>query len=239
MFNKSYTIMALALASLPVGAINIVTNGSFENIGTATASFSINNPTVLPGWTATPSGNMILDCLVRAGATANLCGTAFGGGFTFWVNPGPSPDGGNYVAIDGDPAYETALTQTLTGLTSGAQYTVSFWQAAAQQNGFTGATTERWQVGFGSSTQLTSIMNNASHGAVGWNRQTLTFTASGASQLLSFLAVGTPNGQPPFVLLDGVSVNQIIGTPEPATFGMLGAALLGLPLIRRMRKKKS
>lgn len=80
----------------------IVLKGSFEDIGTASATFSINNTTILPSWTAAPTGNKILNCLVYAGATNNLCGNAFGGGLLFWVNPGASPDGGNYVAIDGD-----------------------------------------------------------------------------------------------------------------------------------------
>jgi hypothetical protein len=44
--------------------------------------------------------------------------------------------------------------------------------------------------------------------------QTMNFTADNTSDLLSFFAVGTPNGEPPFVLLDGVSLNA--DTPEPA-----------------------
>jgi len=91
----------------------------------------------------------------------------------FWVMPGPSPDGGNYVAIDGDPGYERSLQQTVTGLNIGSQYQISFYQAATQQSGFDGITTERWQVTLGSETHLSTLMNNANHGVVGWMRPVL------------------------------------------------------------------
>jgi hypothetical protein len=237
--GSSKCVLALAfVATATLSGIPLITNGSFENTGTATASFSINKDAVLPGWTATPSGNKILDCLVMAGATTNLCGpTAFGGGMQFWVNPGPSPDGGNFVAIDGASAYSTPLTQMVSGLVVGQSYILTFWQAAAQQKGFDGATTERWQVDFGSQSQLSTLMNNANHGSVGWMSQSMRFTAASTSQLLSFIAVGTPAGLPPFVLLDGVSMTM--EAPEPATFGMIGAVLVALPLLTGMRRKKN
>jgi len=234
----------LAFAVVPPSAFAgpvltpIILNGSFENVGTASASFSINNTTILPSWTAVGvTGNKILNCLVYAGATNNLCGTAFGGGLQFWVNPGPSPDGGNYVAIDGDQNFSVPFTQTVTGLTPGERYSISFYQAAAQQMGFDGATTERWSVSLGASpVQLTTLMTNANHGAVGWMRQTLSFTAANATELLKFVAVGTPNGLPPFVLLDGVSI--AVAVPEPASFALIGLGLLALPALRRLRKKQ-
>ena len=107
---------------------------------------------------------------------------------------------------------------------------------AAQQSGFNGATTEKWQVSFGSNTQNSTLMNNLSHGSVGWNQQSLTFTAQSATDVLSFVAVGTPNGVPPFVLLDGVTVSA---TPEPATFALIGLGLIGLPMLGRFRRTES
>ena len=56
-----------------------------------------------------------------------------------------------------------------------------------------------------------------------------TFTATGASQVLSFLSIGTPTGLPPIAMLDNVSLTAAV--PEPATwammfvgFGMIGAS---------------
>ncbi len=231
-------LMALSAFSLAVvtagpAQATIIVNGSFENKGTATNSFSISNPTVLPGWAATPSGNKVLDCLVVAGETDKLCGTPNGWTLQFWNNGvggpfagGLSPDGGNYVAIDGSTDFATPLTQTLTGLVVGQSYDISFYQAATQQFGpnFNGATTERWNVSLGSQSQLSTLMNTPNHGYVGWMQQTLSFTAQNVSDTLTFLAVGTPSGVPPFVLLDGVSIKETppSSTPEPGTWAMLG-----------------
>lgn len=228
------TLMLFAFAA-PARSAGPILNGSFENIGTATASFSIDNPTGLPNWSASPSGNKILDCLVLSSAITDFCGNAFGGGLHFWVNPGPSPDGGNFVAIDGVQAYSTPLVQTLTGLVVGSRYQVFFYQAAAQQSGFDGATTDQWQVSLGTDTQYSTLMNNVTHGAVPWMSQALFFTATAASEALSFMAIGTPAGMPPFALLDGVSVTQ---TPEPGTCMLLGLGLLGIPIARKVLKKR-
>jgi len=230
------SIITLVLATPPARA-TIVWNGSFEDVGTATASFSISNPTILPGWSATPSGNEVLDCLVFSGATSPLCsGNVNGWTLGFWVNPGPSPDGGNYVAVDGDDRYSTPLTQMLTGLVPGTVYDISFYQAAAQQQGFNGTTTEQWQVELGGESQYTTIMDDANHGAVGWMTQSLTYTATASSELLSFIALGTPNGEPPFVLLDGVSVTA--DAPEPGTSALIGLGLLSIPIVHKLLKKR-
>ena len=88
---------------------------------------------------------------------------------------------------------------------------------------------------FGSDSQVSTLMNNASHGDVPWMSQSVTFTASAASEVLSFLALGTPSGVPPFVLLDGVDVQAV---PEPSTWVLLGAGAFGLLASRKLRKKR-
>ena len=110
---------------------------------------------------------------------------------------GNAPGGGNAVAVDADVSYAQSLSQTVLGLTPGSVYSLSFFQAAGQQKGQSGATTEQWQVTLGSDTQTSALMQNASQGNVGWNVQVLTFTATATSEVLKFLALGTPNGQPP------------------------------------------
>jgi hypothetical protein len=64
----------------------------------------------------------------------------------------------------------------------------------------------------------------------------LTFTATAASEALTFIAVGTPSGEPPFVLLDGVGFTAV---PEPATFALLGIGLVGIGAVGRRLKKRS
>ena len=160
-------------------------------------------------------------------------------GFGFVTVPGVSPNGGNYIALDGDQgspvgstttSYSSSVWQTIGGLTVGAMYSLTFYQAAAQQSGTSGATTERWSVTFGTgAAQLSTIMNNASGGTVAWNQQTMIFVATAASQTLNFFSVGTPSGQPPVVLLDGISLTQV---PEPA-----GLAVFALGLLVLLAKK--
>jgi hypothetical protein len=61
---------------------------------------------------------------------------------------------GNYVEADGNPTYESGFNYTVTGLTVGQTYTLSFYQGASSQTGFgynpvTGtntATTNQWVI---------------------------------------------------------------------------------------------
>ncbi len=143
-----------------------------------------------------------------------------------------------YIAADG--AYQQgAIEQTLTGLTAGQSYDITFYQAAGQQTGFTGATTDRWKVSLGTNSQLSSLINLPSQGNVtAWEKQTLSFTANSTSEVLSFLAVGTPNGLPPFQLLTGVTA-QATAVPEPLTFlGTLTALGLGARLKSRLKQQQ-
>jgi hypothetical protein len=155
--------------------------------------------------------------------------------FGFTTAPGVSPNGGNYIALDGDSTYASSIWQTISGLVPGAQYTLQFYQAAAQQAGTTGATTERWAVSFGSGPeQLSTLMNNASGGFVAWSQQTMIFTATLATETLNFFSVGTPAGQPPVVLLDGVTLTRV---PEPAGLALFGAGAFVM-LAKRYRRAR-
>lgn len=146
-----------------------------------------------------------------------------------------NPAGGNFVGADG--AYQVgAITQTVNGLEKGGDYAVSFWFAGAQQDGFTSATTEAWKVSLGSQSFQTAVLNTPAEGFSGWYQQTFIFEATGTSEVLSFLAMGTPNGQPPFTLLDGVSAFEV---PEPGTFAMLGAGFAALCVAARARRARA
>jgi hypothetical protein len=113
---------------------------------------------------------------------------------------------------------------------------VSFYFAGAQQSGNTGPTTDQFLVSLGSQTLSTPVLNDPSHGFTGWQLENLTFTPTSTSEVLSFLAVGTPSGVPPFALLDGVTVSAV---PEPASLALLSTGLIGLGGYVRSRFKKS
>ncbi len=237
----------MALQSV-AGEVNLATNGSFEDTGTRTSSFRLKDlngsgQAYLPGWSITAYPNFPLDCLMYSGQTTALCnnlgGTTNslnpGGAWQFYTYPGASPDGGNFLGVDGDPNYSAAINQTITGLTAGETYNVGFYQAAAQQAGFSGATTQKWKVTFGDSVQTSDVMNTPSEGTTAWNQQNLYFVATAATQTLSFLAQGSPSGDPPFVLLDGISVTE--GTPEPSSMVLLLSGLTGVAVMARRRAK--
>ena len=131
----------------------------------------------------------------------------------------------------------------MNGLIPGNTYSLSFYQAGGQWAPDPDqATSEWWKVTFGSSSPINSSTINVASGAAvtPWQQQTMTFTASSASQTLSFLAQGLPQGGPPFALLSGVSLTDITPPPAPAAapgpLPLLGlAAAFGAS--RQMRRR--
>jgi hypothetical protein len=226
---------------MPAFATSLVTNGSFEsNGGNGQLGFN----TVATDWSVPPIPRSYT--FVFTPGTADTSGaTGEYGFFALWGPgngapnglPATSPDGGDYIAQDAD-FQQGAISQTIHGLTPGAQYTVGFWWGAAQQESFDGATHSEWQVSLGSQMQSTGPVTIPNHGFSGWMHQTLTFTANNTSELLSFFAAGAPP-VPPFALLDGVTLNGGVATPEPDTLVLMGTGLAGfIGFARRHHVKK-
>lgn len=80
------------------------------------------------------------------------------------------------------------------------------------------------------------MLSSANHGFTGWTEETLSVIPASSSGLLSFFATGTPNGVPPFSLLDGVSVSD---TPEPATWALFIATFAGFGGFAYLRRKSA
>nr|WP_294503616.1 DUF642 domain-containing protein [uncultured Rhodopila sp.] len=215
---------------------NLVTNGDFELSTHGSGQIGYN--TTVTGW-ATNGYNFLF-----ASGTADHAGTTGQyGNLQLWgpgngsANglPASSPSGGNFIAADG--AYDQgAITQSISGLTVGQTYALTFEWAGAQQSGFTGPTTEQWEVKLGGDTRYTPVLDDVSHGFTGWITQTFTFTATAATELLSFLAIGTPSGVPPFSLLDGVSLHAT-AIPEPSSSLILAAGCAAMAGMRRLRSR--
>ena len=257
------TLCLLALLCPQAKATNLIVNGSFDVIGTTTGGFTTTSGVgaALPGWTKNAalnelvrSDNNQINCVVPGSAAAaptTICGSdapEVQPRFSLWQAPGASPNGGNYYLADGWSTFQSPLAQTVSGLQVGMRYSLTFWQASAQEDCLydDGSRcdppgnvneTEQWQVTFGSQVQTSTLMSTPIHTSIGWNQQTMYFTAASTSQLISFLAEGTPANGPPLVLIDGIDLEM---APEPAPSSLLGIGLLlipmGKPLVRRLRK---
>ena len=201
--------------------------------------------TDVTGWVnQSAGGNLGYNFLYTGASSATSGANGESGAVALWPGSGPTltapPAGGpNFIAADG--AYHAAaIQQTITGVLTGTTYAVGFYWAGAQQNGFTGPTTEQWQVtltdGTNTKTQSTNVLPNLSQGFTGWFYQTFVFTATNSTETLSFLSVGTPitPSEPPFALLADVSFAQ---TPEPGTLTLMIGGL-GLIVLGRARSKK-
>lgn len=232
-------VAALSMASAHA-ATNLVKNGNFENTSNGSnkqLSSSVTgaaNRTTLLDWTSS-NGNDGGYNFVLNSNIANTWDSAI------WLksqNNGwaTSANGGNIFVSDSQ-YWPGVLSQTIGGLTAGSQYTLTFDYALAQQVGFDGANSNNyWQVVFGNSAQNSNALSIANGGFSGWNTSSMTFTATGASQVLSFLAQGSP-GAPPFLLLDSVSLTAAV--PEPSTWGMLAAGLGLIGFVARRRARLS
>ena len=154
------------------------------------------------------------------------------GGYNTWNGAGPGNSTGNYLVADG--AYNpTAIQQNVAGLTVGTTYLLTFQWAAAQWSQQTGATTESFTVGLGDQSQSTITYQDPSHGFSGWMTDTMSFTYDGSSNILSFLAVGSPSGEPPNLLLDDVTMYAQTTVPEPSGWGIFIAGCAIAYMVRR------
>jgi PEP-CTERM motif len=259
MRNIKTVLPAAAIAALvcagaaPAFAAEFVANGSFEAVsGNSSPTFFLaDNNGNLTDWTTSTNAD---SNNVLFASPSDVATRHDGAQFGLWSSAGviPSPDGGNFVAFDGDPTpgARQTMSQSISGLTVGETYHLTFdWAATQYQfvNGssfgctgcWTGATTNEMEVSLGGETHDTATENVASQGFTGWLTGSMDFTATSASEMLVFLSKGGPTSLPPVALLDGVSLTGDVpnAVPEPSTWAMMGLGFAGLGLIAYRRRR--
>ncbi len=252
-------LVATAVAFPAFAAPELITNGNFDTYtvgGTAsTTSYIVaggqtsgTSGATLAGWSNSgysfvyrPNTASSTGAVVTPGTNLYLWGPDGGAGTANYSANGftNSPTGGNFIAEDG--AYQQGLlSQTVSNLTVGRSYQLSFYWAAGQQSGYTGDNTNGWTVYWADasnnvvSTVSTAMATTVSKGFTPWRQQVYTFVATTTTMTLAFMATSGPNATPPFSLLDGVSLTA---APEPATWAVLAAGLVGASALRFRRRK--
>jgi hypothetical protein len=253
--------VSLATFSAQADSLPGLTNLNFLSYSGSTPknSFTSVNP---DGWTG-GSGLIFIDTPGDASNPNSACGSTY---LDTWGCPSTLaiPGGYNYVEADGNPGFASGFSYNVTGLTAGTTYELSFYQAASQQRGFTGDTTDQWIVSLGTSgltdcagclgggnssyanadtnasIVTTNLMNVPSGGMVDWQYVTVSLKADATDQVLSFLAWGN-NGNtanlPPIVFLAGVNSEAgLVTSPEPSTIAIVALGLIGMGIVIRRRR---
>ena len=217
---------ALALAAVPAHA-NLVANGSFETVTASNTDYfylaGVSN------WSNSDIGETLV--------TPSFTGILFPGVGLAGAFPANSPDGGNFVLSDGD-YHNSPIVQTISGLTPGNQYKLSFYQALAQDTEiFTtpGPVRGQWQVNFGGDVQMSALMsgNGATLTFSPWAMQSMSFTAHTAHASAE-LPVGRRRRSARWSAWTGVNIAAV---PEPDAVWLLGIG--GLLLGWRLRARRA
>ena len=237
---KAVALMLVA-SSAHAQVTNLVKNGSFEqttpseakHLYPGTLQLAMGSASGVNDWT---NASRVAYNVIPSAITSFLWSTQNGGPNVVTT----SPDGGNVLAMDSDSEFRGAISQNISGLKPGDSYQLSFYSALGQQHGWHGKTWDWMKVSLGSQQQnvwlnegkATQLPN---HGFTGWQSFNLTFQATAATETLSFLAMGGPNGAPPMILLDGVSLAPV---PEPEEWAMMlvGAGLVSYQVRRKQAK---
>ncbi len=204
----------LAISMNPAAHANLVVNGSFEDSSFgAPGGYTLGLVgSAVPGWSI-PSGDGTYPWGLTNGAF---------GAFT--------PYGNQFIVLGRyDTAAEFTIQQTLTGLSTGSTYTLSF--AIASELDCCAKTEVSYLSGSSTSSQTFSATPSGAYWT-DWSTHSMSFVADSSSVTFQFKDVNpTTNGFD--VGLDNVSVTAV---PEPETYALFMAGLGLMGFMARRRK---
>lgn len=208
----TFTVAAVLTAgATSASAANLITNGSFET-GVGDAG--------LGGFTT-----------LGAGST-NMTGWTVASGSVDWINGYWMADDGTH-SVDMNGNSVGAIEQTINTV-AGRTYTLTFDMSG---NPYIGSDTRTMQVSAGGASApftYTFTTPPNSHADMNWVEESLNFTATGPTTLITFASTSTGNccwGP----ALDDVAVM----VPEPMTWAMLLVGFGGLGAMARSRRGRA
>ena len=164
------------------------------------------------------------------GGSTSIFGWTVTGGSVDWINGyWQAPDGTHSIDLNG---VSVGGVEQSIATTAGQQYLLSFQMSG---NPDIGSGTRTMQVGAGGASapySYTFTVGPNGHSNMNWVTDTLRFTATGPTTLISFAS--TSNGNCCWgPALDNVSISAV---PEPTTWAMmfLGMGLIGVAARRRV-----
>ena len=248
--SRKSTSIALAAIGISLGAAGAaradtvlpVTNLTFNQFNNTFVGPKMQFNAAAPtGWTTGGNSNQSLIGVGTQGSETSSSGVyavAPGTGFSNTV-----PAGTNFYQADGNPEYQSTILQTISGLTAGVTYDLQFQQAAGQQAGFSGATTEQWKVflgvgGIGTNCgpnpcivtgtrnnieDDSTLMNTPSQGITDWNSVGMTFTPTASD----FISSGPNAGKMVLTFLAWGNAGSTVN--EPPTVFLEGVNTTPIP----------
>lgn len=214
------------LASCGLSSAATLVNGSFEDTGGTyvnVAGSDLMSNVAAPGWSVSTNSP---DWVLAAGGSGALWSTDWGSHFAMGASAG---------------TYREGVSQTITGMTVGVNYQITFQQANGMifdQGSFLGlGNAGGWEVLLDGAPLISSTSTNDNTtlppGVPGeWQETQISFVATAPSQVFEFLAFDASGGGPTFQFLDNVEVTQI-QIPEPSSALLIVVSGIGLLARRR------
>ena len=199
--------------------VNHVYNGDFQ-------IFSQNGYGPIPGWTQAPNPSGVAGFAYLSGSQDGFGATNGVGAWDNGYVPGTDLSTNTVAFIETySPAETLSLTQTVTGLTPGQMYELSYYENGRANPNVSITTAETFMGG----VSLVAAHTVPPVDAMGvttdpFYYKTAQFTATAESMVLEFRARQL-NGNDSFLVIDNVSISPV---PEPSTLILSTAGLIGL-----------
>jgi hypothetical protein len=199
--------------------VNHVYNGDFQ-------ISPQNGYSQIPGWTQVPNPTGVSGFPYLSGGQIGSGGDVGVGAWDNGYVPGTSLSTNAVAFIETfNPQATLSLTQTVTGLTPGQMYELSYYENGRADSRVNPTTAETFVGGVSLvAAHLVQPVDTIGVYSNAFVQRTAQFTATAESMVLEFRATQL-NGNDSFLVIDNVS---IVAVPEPSTLILSTAGLIGL-----------